>query len=969
MSTGLLNVLPATGDFSVFVTAVFAANYQGGARMLLSNNNGQAGRIDFGINGDATTPNRLTFFLGGSPNFAIALTDSVDTPVLFDGGWHEVGISRTGTTFQLHVDGAPAGAPGTSSLAPSTNTNFLIGRRTAYSGFFNNRISEVQVFDEARTSGVALAPAPVPWVLPPAPPGRRPAVRDPYGATPGVLLANSPDPATLFLGSPSIAILPDGGYVAAQDFFGTGAANLPTRIFRSQDRGASWTQVAEVHANQSNLFVHRGALYLMGPSGDSSQVVIRRSDDAGSSWTEPSGPATGVLLEDGAGGFHSSPQPVVEHAGRLWRSMEDCNGRSTAWGACFRAFVMSAPAGADLLDAASWTSTPRLASAAAWLGGQMNGWLEGNAVVAPDGSVKNILRVDTDPNQDDIAAMIGVSADGAAAAFDPAADPAADGTGFLTLPGATKKFVIRRDAVGGYYWTLSNYILPQDLGGNPERTRNTLALLRSPDLVHWEVRSVLLHHPDVATCGFHYADWQFDGDDIVALSRSAWDGRSQHDSNIILFHRFAGFRDLTPADSVPTGAAAWEFADFTVAGSGFRPLLLAEGERAFSNRAYVWAGVPPALAGCLVTRGNGGDNPAITVTAGRATTLRVATADPDGPAGWAPEGPLFHYTDAGNTPMHVFSLPLAAGEAVAVPQLAWSGTLVLVPPPHGLLARWQCEADGLPALADSRHAFHLGRIEGDGPRPVQGVDGGGLQFSQASSGSTGENVLGMAGLDFTLSAWLRTAPGDALPGQAILGKGNDLATAAWVLALGHPAAPAGHASFAAGSPQAAVSSPAPVNDDRWHHLAITFDASAVMTLHVDGSPVASTAAPPLPLTTAGLFLGGPNGTPSFRGAVDEVRIYDRLLSDAEVRSLFLNPAAAGQGPAALPLELARSGDSLLLRWPAIPGRRYHVLRSHGLAPPVWQPEAELTAAGDALEWPLDTTAQPHGFFRVELADP
>ena len=162
VSTGLKDVLPATGAFSVFVTAKFATNYQGGGRMLFSNNYSQgAGRLDFGINGTAGVPNQLTFFLGaasGGTNLAISFTDSVATPVLFDGGWHEVGISRTGNTFQLYVDGAAQGSAGTSSLAVSTNTNYLIGRRTAYTGFFNNLISEVQVFNEARTSGVAILP-------------------------------------------------------------------------------------------------------------------------------------------------------------------------------------------------------------------------------------------------------------------------------------------------------------------------------------------------------------------------------------------------------------------------------------------------------------------------------------------------------------------------------------------------------------------------------------------------------------------------------------------------------------------------------------------------------------------------------------------------------------------------------------------------------------------------------------------
>ena len=159
VSTGLTNVLPASGPFGVFVTARFPTNYTGGARMLLSNNNAQAGRIDFGIDGAAATPNKLTFFLGGSPNLSLAFTDSTSTPVLFDGNFHEVGITRTGTTYQLYVDGVAKGTSSTSSTTISSNVNYLIGRRTAYSGFFNNLITEVQVFNDFRTTGVPLLPA------------------------------------------------------------------------------------------------------------------------------------------------------------------------------------------------------------------------------------------------------------------------------------------------------------------------------------------------------------------------------------------------------------------------------------------------------------------------------------------------------------------------------------------------------------------------------------------------------------------------------------------------------------------------------------------------------------------------------------------------------------------------------------------------------------------------------------------
>jgi hypothetical protein len=160
VSTKSNTVLPTVANFSVFVTAVFATNYQGGGRMLFSNNNSQAGRIDFGVNGTAGTPNQLTFFLGGTVNLSLAFTDSTISPILFDGDFHEVGIRRSSNSFKLYVDGSAVGTSGTSSVAISTSTDYRIGRRVAFSGFYNNLISEVQVFNDARTTGVAIIPEP-----------------------------------------------------------------------------------------------------------------------------------------------------------------------------------------------------------------------------------------------------------------------------------------------------------------------------------------------------------------------------------------------------------------------------------------------------------------------------------------------------------------------------------------------------------------------------------------------------------------------------------------------------------------------------------------------------------------------------------------------------------------------------------------------------------------------------------------
>ncbi len=106
------------------------------------------------------------------------------------------------------------------------------------------------------------------------------------------------------------------------------------------------------------------------------------------------------------------------------------------------------------------------------------------------------------------------------------------------------------------YWTLSNPVLPQHKDPAPARVRNALALMRSSDLRQWEIRCIVLYHPDVDKHGFQYVDWLFEDSDIIAASRTAYGqgddaAHNQHDANYLTFHRFANFRELTMDDSTP----------------------------------------------------------------------------------------------------------------------------------------------------------------------------------------------------------------------------------------------------------------------------------------------------------------------------------------------------------------------------------------------------------------------------------
>ncbi|MCT1530173.1 sialidase family protein [Sphingobacterium daejeonense] len=350
-----------------------------------------------------------------------------------------------------------------------------------------------------------------------------------------------------YIGSPSLAILPNGDYVASHDFFGPKSSEWQqavSRIFVSKDKGKKWRQVSTIHgAFWSSLFVHKGDLYLLGPDRHHGTVLIRKSTDGGKTWTQPTNKENGVIL---TGEFHCAPMPVVEYNGRLWRPMETAHGPILEWGKRYGAMVMSADINADLLNAKSWQVSNSVPYNSEYLNGNFGGWLEGNFVVGRDNQLWNVLRVDNKNSLQEKAAFLELSTDGKELKFDKE-------TGFVDFPGGSKKFVIKFDEKSGEYYTLAN-VIPEKYSSkypnrNPATFRNVLMLRKSKDLKNWVDVKTILENEDVINHGFQYVDWLFDGNDIIVLSRTAFfDGkknaRNNHDANYLTFHRIEKFRSL-----------------------------------------------------------------------------------------------------------------------------------------------------------------------------------------------------------------------------------------------------------------------------------------------------------------------------------------------------------------------------------------------------------------------------------------
>ena len=384
-----------------------------------------------------------------------------------------------------------------------------------------------------------------------------------------------PERAKSYLGSPSIVRLTDGALLASHDYFGLAgcpknheAEESLTSIYRSEDNGASWVNITHImNCYWSSLFLHDGAVYILGTSQQYGSIVIRRSTDGGFTWTHPANERSGLLFRGGVyhdpPNYHCGPMPVVSHDGRLYRAFEDCD--PPGWGN-FQAGVISAPVDADLLDAANWTMSNKIPFDPGWIPSSWDKheatapvWREGNVVVAPDGQLWNIMTYEAGAIMDEKCPRLLISDAGKTLSFDP-------DSGYIDFPGAKAKFTIRRDPVTGKYLSLVNSLVDKDLlrqmasddlasqryrGKHPMRQRNVLSLTVSDDLWNWRMVKTLLRddtglapEASILLTGFQYVDWQYDGDDLIYVVRTAYRGaRNFHDSNQIIYCVLRNFRE------------------------------------------------------------------------------------------------------------------------------------------------------------------------------------------------------------------------------------------------------------------------------------------------------------------------------------------------------------------------------------------------------------------------------------------
>ena len=259
----------------------------------------------------------------------------------------------------------------------------------------------------------------------------------------------------------------------------------------------------------------------------------------------------------------------------------------------------------------------------------------------------------------------------------------------------------------------------------------------------------------------------------------------------------------------------------------------------------------------------------------------------------------------------------AAGNTTTSTPITITITNTATPPPTGLVAAYSFDAATGTALADHSGNGNAGTISG-ATWATPGRFGSALDFDGTNDMVT---VPDATTLDLTtgmtLEAWVRPAAlGTAWRTVLFKDGAGDLVYGLY-----------GNRNTAVPNAQVFIGSARSVNGtaalplDAWSHLATTYDG-ANLRLFVNGTPVAAIPQTGSIATSTGALRIGGNGIwpEFFRGLIDELRVYNRALTQAEIQAdMNASVGVPDTTPPSTPTNLARTAStptSISVSWTA-----------------------------------------------------
>jgi len=218
-----------------------------------------------------------------------------------------------------------------------------------------------------------------------------------------------------------------------------------------------------------------------------------------------------------------------------------------------------------------------------------------------------------------------------------------------------------------------------------------------------------------------------------------------------------------------------------------------------------------------------------------------------------------------------------------------------------VLAHWRFdETSGTMAADSSGNNLH-GTLSASGASFVAGgMSGNALQLDRAAHGYVNMgSVLNLTGTSFSIAVWMKRNAGDTTDASFIVTRHTPGYANGYFLNLNTAGGPAyGQVNKAmfydtSGDVPGSAYSTTSMNDGQWHHLVAVYESGVQKRVYVDGTPVEGTGvAGGIGPNYSPFLVGGlaPGGSPTgyFTGWLDELIVFGKALSNAEIDDLYVS---------------------------------------------------------------------------------
>jgi len=217
------------------------------------------------------------------------------------------------------------------------------------------------------------------------------------------------------------------------------------------------------------------------------------------------------------------------------------------------------------------------------------------------------------------------------------------------------------------------------------------------------------------------------------------------------------------------------------------------------------------------------------------------------------------------------------------------------PPRDQLVAQWKFDdgsgSTAVNSVAPGTRDGTLVNFPGDDSQWVAGKIGGALDFDGTDDYVNIGGYKGVTGsMDRTVSAWIK-APTSGADDAEIISWGQNNNGKKWIFRLQDDNGTAGAIRVEVSGGY--VVGTTDLRDGQWHHVAAVLPAGQnnvnKVLLYVDGAPDGSSAVQGQSINTASsqeVRIGRGHGNYYFPGPIDEVYLYNRALSAAEIATLY-----------------------------------------------------------------------------------